>query len=402
MTMKAIVRLGEIADIEIGFAFKSSGFSPDATGIRLLRGENIGQGITRWDRTEHWPASNTVSGRYELRDGDIVLAMDRPWIEAGLKFARIRVHDLPAYLVQRVARLRAKEGIDQGYLACVIASKEFTEHILAVQTGTSIPHISGRQILDYRLTSHSLAEQQSIAQVMGAVNDKMAANTLLARKAMELSEKFYMQESGSTERIMQPLGKVATTVLGGTPSRDNLDFWTEGTVPWLNSGKANEDRIIQPSEYITEAALERSAAKLMPAGATVIAITGATLGQVSRLEIAASGNQSLVGVWTENRALTDWLHFAIRDQVPELLKKATGAAQQHVNKRDVDSLEVPLVGSDQLARFSSNAGPLLEVAAAADMQNLSLASIRDSLLPQLMLGKLRVRDAEKVLEGSGV
>src|SRR5690606_30139598 len=77
------------------------------------------------------------------------------------------------------------------------------------------------------------------------------------------------------------VGEAFRTVLGGTPSRANPLFWANGSVPWINSGKVNELRIISPSELITEAALERSAAKLMPRRTTVVAITGATLGQVS-------------------------------------------------------------------------------------------------------------------------
>lgn len=394
--------LREIAEIEVGYAFKSSEFSSDASGVKLLRGDNIAPGAVRWDRTERWPESAPVASRYRLQAGDIVLAMDRPWVGGGLKFARVRAVDLPAYLVQRVARIRASEGTNQDYLSAVIGGQAFTDYILSVQTGTSIPHISSRQIGAFEVQLHGLADQSAIAGVLGPLNDKISVNTKVAKTAMMLSEKLYIRECASSQYTMQPLGRFATTVLGGTPSRDNLEFWSEGTVPWLNSGKANEDRIIQPSEYITEAALQRSAAKLMPEGATVIAITGATLGQVARLEIEASGNQSLVGVWTEERALNDWLHFAIRDQIPELLKKATGAAQQHVNKRDVDALEVPFVGSQGLARFSDIASPLLRAAAAADVQNLSLTATRDALLPQLMSGKLRVMDAEKILEDAGV
>lgn len=274
--------------------------------------------------------------------------------------------------------------------------------VLGYLTGSAQPKLSRSSLDSIAVHVPALPEQVAIAEILGALDDKIAANTRVAAASVRLAENLYLREVLSAKFSTQPLGQVATTVLGGTPSRQNQDFWTSGSVPWLNSGKANEDRITQPSAYITDEALRRSAAKLMPEGTTVIAITGATLGQVSRLEIAASGNQSLVGIWSENRALNDWLYFAIRDQIPELLKKATGAAQQHVNKRDVDSLPVPIARSTDLDNFSTVATPLLKVAASADIQNLGLAATRDALLPQLMSGKLRVKDAEKVLENAGV
>src|SRR5712691_5479063 len=102
-----LVRLGEVANLITGFPFKSDKYVDDNNAPRLLRGDNIAQGILRWDGAKRWPrnATNDVA-EYWLREGDIILAMDRPWIEAGLKYASVRDTDLPSLLVQRVARLR--------------------------------------------------------------------------------------------------------------------------------------------------------------------------------------------------------------------------------------------------------------------------------------------------------
>lgn len=244
--------------------------------------------------------------------------------------------------------------------------------------------------------------QWSIAEVLGALDEKIAANMRLSKKSIELAQALFEKSLASADVRWKPLSAIATTVLGGTPSKDNPSYWTEGTVAWLNSGKANEDRIIQPSEYITDEALQRSAAKLMPVGATLIAITGATLGQVARLEIEATGNQSLVGIWNPDPCLNDWLYFAIRGQIPKLLTRATGAAQQHVNKRDVEALHVPIANAAETLRFYEAVHPLLRVAVTTDRENINLTETRNDLLPQLMSGKLRVKDAERVLEDAVV
>jgi type I restriction enzyme S subunit len=141
------VQLGEVADLLTGFPFKSERYVEDETAPRLLRGDNVAQGVLRWDGAKHWSA-DAVDGlsQYQLREGDVVLAMDRPWIEAGLKYATLRVADLPALLVQRVARLRGSSRLDTGFLRYVIGSQAFTDHVLGIQTGTAVPHISGGQI----------------------------------------------------------------------------------------------------------------------------------------------------------------------------------------------------------------------------------------------------------------
>jgi len=125
------VRLGDLVDLDVGFAFKSSGFVDAPDGVRLLRGDNVSLGRLRWHAPKYWPASDLQGlERYVLALGDVVVAMDRPWIGGGLKQAVVRFDDVPALLVQRVARLRARPGLDQGFLAAVVASRGFEDHIL--------------------------------------------------------------------------------------------------------------------------------------------------------------------------------------------------------------------------------------------------------------------------------
>lgn len=243
-------------------------------------------------------------------------------------------------------------------------------------------------------------DQQGIAEVLGALDGKIAANAALAQSAHALAGAIFTRASMSADVAAVPLGSFATLVLGGTPSRTNEAYWRNGTVPWLNSGKANEQRVISPSELITEEALAKSAAKMMPIGATVLAITGATLGQVARLEIEACGNQSLVGIWGSSAAHTDWIHFAVRAAMPELLKSATGAAQQHVNKQAVASLPIMISSDETVAKFGAAVRPLLSRATQADRESQFLSQTRDVLLSRLMSGKIRVKDAERVVEGA--
>src|SRR5690606_18789971 len=114
---------------------------------RLIGGDNIAQGSLRWDKTRRWPINMTEGlDGYWLKPGDVVLAMDRPWIEAGLKRAAVGPQDVPSLLVQRTARLRGTERLDSVFLRYVVSSHEFAGYILSVQTGTAVPHISLKQI----------------------------------------------------------------------------------------------------------------------------------------------------------------------------------------------------------------------------------------------------------------
>lgn len=156
--------LGEEIDLLAGFAFKSAQYTAKEKDIRLLRGDNIIQGCLRWDDVKRWPANDTKEyERYQLHEGDVVLAMDRPWVKAGLKHATIAADDLPCLLVQRTARFRGGANLENRFLKLLIGSSAFTSHILGVQTGIGVPHISGQQIKDFEFARPPLADQRRIA-----------------------------------------------------------------------------------------------------------------------------------------------------------------------------------------------------------------------------------------------
>lgn len=171
------VQLGDVADILTGFPFSSRNYTEELSAPRLLRGDNVAQGVLRWEGAKRWPKHET-SGleTYWLSDRDVILAMDRPWIEAGLKYASVRKADLPALLVQRVTRLRGLNRLDARFLKYVIGSPGFTDYVLAVETGTAVPHISGGQIRGFRFALPALNEQRAIARILGALDDKIELN----------------------------------------------------------------------------------------------------------------------------------------------------------------------------------------------------------------------------------
>lgn len=115
------VPLGEKIRIQTGNPFESDQYTENPGDVRLLRGANISQGKLDWGNEKRWPASGLSEvEEYLLDPGDVILAMDRPWIEAGLKFAQITSHHTPCLLVQRVARLTARDDFDQTFLKYVI------------------------------------------------------------------------------------------------------------------------------------------------------------------------------------------------------------------------------------------------------------------------------------------
>ena len=181
------MRLGYFVDLLPGFAFPSTGFLHDdgnGCGYRLLRGLNVKPGFIRWDETVWWPKNTDPAlRRFELRLGDLVLGMDRPWIGSGVRVAAVSDDDLPSLLVQRVARLRAREPLTQGYLQLLLSSWQFQTHFEPILTGVSVPHVSPEQIGSFRFPMPSTVGQQ-------VTTDRM-------------NQEFEVMESGSTKLGVQ-------------------------------------------------------------------------------------------------------------------------------------------------------------------------------------------------------
>lgn len=182
--------LGAEIELLAGFAFPSSRYTVEGSSVRLLRGDNIMQGYMRWDDAKKWPIDDCNQySRFGLKEGDVVLAMDRPWVKAGLKRAQITEDDLPCLLVQRTARLRPKSEMNQGFLFHLVGSQAFSQHLLAVQTGIGVPHISGKQIESFRFMCPPLADQIKIADALDNLKvDTQRLAAIYERKIAALDE----------------------------------------------------------------------------------------------------------------------------------------------------------------------------------------------------------------------
>ncbi len=182
--------LGSELELLSGYAFPSGGYTNEANSTRLLRGDNIMQGYLRWDDAKTWPVEKcNAYSRFALDAGDVVLAMDRPWVKAGLKRAQVSAEDLPCLLVQRTARLRPKKRLNKEFLFHLIGSRSFSQHLLEVQTGLGVPHISAKQIENFRFMLPRIEDQQVIAsELQSLLQNTQMLTELCERKLAALEE----------------------------------------------------------------------------------------------------------------------------------------------------------------------------------------------------------------------
>lgn len=185
--------LSQFCSIDIGHAFKSKKYTD--SGIPLLRGQNIEPGSLRWIDTKYYKEDMLENYKHlYIRENDILLAMDRPLISTGLKLAKAKKSDLPCVLVQRVARFKDFINLLPDYLYLLLGDINFSNYLNPKQTGSNIPHISGKQILNYKVALPHVEEQAEIVR---------RVETLFA--LADHVEKQYTAAKARTDKLTQAL-----------------------------------------------------------------------------------------------------------------------------------------------------------------------------------------------------
>lgn len=175
------LQLGFVTDTLAGYAFPSDRFTHDKSATRLLRGVNVKPGRLDWSDAVYWDdEAAPVSAAFKLQEGDVVLGMDRPFVAAGVRAAAIGAADLPAYLLQRVMRIRGGEFVLQDYLRYVLSTSAFLAYLQPLFTGVSVPHMSEWQVRKFRMPLPPLPEQRTIVSYL---DEQTAAFDRLITKA---------------------------------------------------------------------------------------------------------------------------------------------------------------------------------------------------------------------------
>ncbi|HET8657264.1 MAG TPA: restriction endonuclease subunit S, partial [Longimicrobiaceae bacterium] len=157
-----VKRVGYLCDMLTGFAFPSAefGFDGESGGVPLVRGDNVTTGHLRWGaRARYWSDVSPYE-RFLLADGDVVIGMDGSRV--GNNYALITSADLPLLLVQRVMRLRPVH-VSPALLYHNIGTSFFKDYVNTVKSDPAIPHISPKDIHDFKIAVPPPEEQRSLA-----------------------------------------------------------------------------------------------------------------------------------------------------------------------------------------------------------------------------------------------
>lgn len=407
--------LGDCIELVSGAAFKSAMFTDNPDDVPLVKGENIGQGEILWDKSRYWPATQFEEySKLILKPDDIVLAMDRPWVTAGLKYAIISDRDPVSLLVQRVARIRPLTNADAKFLKHIIGSRSFLEYIKGIMGGTNVPHISGRQIRDYKCRLPDVDTQQRIAAVLSAYDNLIENNgrriVLLEAAARQLYKEWFVRfrfpghehvkivngvPTGWTEMIFS---EVAEVVRGR--SYTSAELRDEGGRAFVNLKCINRFGGFRDSGLKGIEGIFKERHMVVP-GDIVMAVTDMTRdamivaqsGRISKtVEAGAIFSMDLVKIVPKHEIQRDWLYSLLRFSqfAFNVREHANGTNVLHLKPKHIEDWKGVVPPQDIRESFVDAVQVMFDQIDNLQVQSRNATKARDLLLPKLMSGAIAV------------
>ncbi len=296
-------------------------------------------------------------------------------------------------IAQDMVALRADENVIYPlFLFAALKYEDVQQQIKNLDVSGVIPHFKKSDFDKLLLPYPDKNIQKFIGDFYYNFSKKIdflhRQNKTLEALAETLFRQWFVEEAEESWEKGK-IGDVLKTELGGTPSTAKPEYW-DGDIAWINSGEVNKFRIVEASRFITKEGMNNSNCKLLPKGTTVLAITGATLGQISLLEIETCANQSVVGIIPNQRIPKEFVFLWIKHKIEEIILNETGGAQPHINKNDVNAAEIILPPEQLIKEKLSPISDYFDKITKNVFQIRTLTTLRDMLLPKLMSGELGV------------
>lgn len=405
--MAEVVRLGDLISVKHGYAFPGSGFSDDPAYPTLVTPGNfaIGGGFKL---SKPKTFMDSYPADFVLHVDDLVVSMtdlSREGATLGcpamIPTGRRFLHNQRIGLVE----IRDTSALDLRFLNYFLRTAEYRKYVLATASGTTVRHTSPSRIEDFRASIPLIAEQRAISSVLGALDDKIAANERAAKTALALADSLFEQaRSPSEERTT--IGELAdrTIIEFGDGYRTKRSEHGKPGLRILRAGDVRDFQLLPTGDDYVSADYSRQIGGKASKPGDVVMTTKGTVGRVA-----------VVGAHTEQVVYSPQIcYFRVRDSAslgvgclaawfrsPDLTSQTASLMYKsdmapYINLRDIRSLSMPIFEPSVQHRQSKLQRGLLDRFDACCVENERLARTRDELLPLLMSGKLGVKAAETV------
>ena len=360
--------------------------------------------------------------------GDVVLTTEGPLGEV----AQLGEQTAGYALGQRIVCLRGKRGVVDGTFLKFLLMSPTQQSILAgFATGTTVAGISQKALRSVPITIPAYDEQVAIGGILSAHDDKIDLNrrmneTLEAigraifkdwfvdfgpiRAKMEGHPPYLapdlwalfpdrLDEEGKPEGWdLSTIGSEVKVLGGSTPSTTNPAYW-DGTISWATPkdlSRLSSPVLTHTERQITEQGLTQIGSGLLPSG-TLLLSSRAPIGYLAISQLPVAVNQGFIAMVCDRRLSNVFCWLWSIFNIEEIKQRANGSTFLEISKVNFRPIPIIMPSDDLLRAFDEMVGPLHSRLAQNVHESRTLESTRDLLLPKLMSGEVRVREAESLL-----
>ncbi len=320
--------------------------------------------------------------------------------------------------------VRGNHKANTRYLMYALSELDISGYL----TGSTMPKLTQGNMNRISLLTPPLPEQCAIAHILGTLDDKIELNRRVNETLEEMARALFKswfvdfdpvrakmegRDPGLPRRladlfpdqmVASELGAIpkgwevadiqslcVSITSGGTPTRGNQAFWEGGTIPWYKTGELHDGPLIDSKEYITETAICNSSAKLWPAGTILFALYASpTVGRLGVLTKPGTANQAAAGLIVKPEYGVPFLKHTLIEARGALKTIAVGAAQQNINQQVLKTHRIMVPSTAAAGCYSRLMATCEDQQAVRAKEIRNLTALRDTLLPKLVSGKLRV------------
>ncbi len=378
------VQLSNICDI---ISTKTS--IENATLENYISTENMINDFGGVQNAEKLPTTNTVNAFVE---NDILFSNIRTY------FKKVWHAKFDGTVSQDVLTFRAKENIISKFLYYTLCNPEFTEYTVLTSKGAKMPRGDKDAIRNFEIQLPPLPEQKAIASVLSSLDDKIdllhQQNQTLEALAETLFRQWFIEEAKEDwERVK--LSKVVDIAIGRTPPRKESHwFSTNGNdIKWISIKDLGNDGVFisNTSEYLTKKAVEKFRIPVIPKGTVVLSFK-MTVGRVAITSYEMLSNEAIAHFKFNNDTpfTTEYLYLFLKLFKYDTLG-STSSIVTAINSAMIKDIEISIPDTLSMKKFEESSCNLFDKILENQKQVQTLTKLRDTLLPKLMSGEVRVK-----------
>ncbi len=324
-----------------------------------------------------------------LKDKDILVATRGSLGEIAI----YRKEYGPATINPSLVILSEFTGVPE-FLYYYLVSQPGQENLLSMASGSSVPAIYQADIRKLEIPFPKLSEQKAIADILSSLDDKIHLlhqnSKTLELMAEALFRQWFIVES-KEEWTSCKLSSAIKIVGGGTPKTSLSEYW-DGCIPWLSGGGISDNHkgfVFTTQKTISQLGLDNSSARLLPEFATVISARG-TVGKYCLLGSPMTFSQSNYGILPVLDETYFFTYLLLAHSVEELLSSAYGSVFDTITTATFDGVNINLPSLNEIKEFDESVKPLFHKLRNNAIQIQTLSKTRDSIMPKLMSGQVKV------------